>query len=131
MASMNVKVPTKKVITSLEKRLVEIRARIAAHDQYRKDIVAWRKSVVAQFDGSWKVAYKETPRDSYPSFGKQLNVTFEIPKAILSTEPKEPIQVTYEERNAIPEIESAIRVLKMTDEETVSASTFKSVSRYL
>ena len=130
MASMNVKVPTKKVITSLEKRLAEIKARIAAHDQYRKDIVAWRKSVLAQFDGSWKVVDKDTS-NCYPNYGKRINVTFEIPKAILSTEPKEPIQVTYEERNAIPEIESAIRVLKMTDEETVSASTFKSVSRYL
>ena len=36
---------------------------------------------------------------------------------------------TYREQKA--EIENAIRILKMTDEETVSTSTYQAVARYL
>ena len=37
----------------------------------------------------------------------------------------------WQYREAIEEIENAIRILKMTDEETVSTSTYNTIARYL
>jgi hypothetical protein len=37
----------------------------------------------------------------------------------------------YQYKEMTDEIENAIRILKMTEEETVSASTYNSIARYL
>jgi hypothetical protein len=50
--------------------------------------------------------------------------------------PKEPVKdfesmSIYNYREQKEEISNAIRILKMTDEETVSTSTYQAVARYL
>jgi hypothetical protein len=61
-----------------------------------------------------------------------IEIEYEVPKAVMATRPKKPSNTLgYEERNAIGELESAIRILKMTDEEVVNATTFKAVSKYM
>ena len=130
MPSINVKVPTKKVIASLEKKLTDIKAAEVADAQYEKDFAAWKALVVASVDGAWKVQNSDL-RTRWNQNKPTLEVTYEVPKALLAQKPKERGRITVEERKAISEIESAIRILKMTDEDTVSASTFKAVSKYL
>jgi hypothetical protein len=130
MPSINVKVPTKKVIASLEKKLADIKAAEVAAAQYEKDLAAWKALVLAAVDGTWKVQDSDL-RTRWNQTKPTLTVTYEVPKALLAQKPKERQDITGVERGAISEIESAIRILKMTDEDTVSASTFKAVSKYL
>ena len=130
MASMNVKVPTKKVIASLEKRLQEIRELQSAWEKFNKDKEVWQNSLATLDTTNWKV--RSTLLRTYYSNKQVIQIEYDVPKAVLATRPKEPSKLLeWEQRTAIGELESAIRILKMTDEETVSASTFKSVSRFL
>jgi hypothetical protein len=126
---MNVKVPTKKVVAALEKRLQEIRELQLAWEKFNKDKEVWEKSLATLDTTNWKVRSASFTAYSYKN---TIDIEYEVPKAVLATRPKEPSkQLGWEERSAIGELESAIRILKMTDEEAVSASTFKSVSRFL
>ncbi len=64
-----------------------------------------------------------------------VNVDFDVPKGSLEI-PAEPVKDfdTYHEwqyKEMIEEIENAIRILKMTDEEVVSTSTYNAIARYL
>jgi hypothetical protein len=130
VASMNVKVPTKKVVAALEKRLQEIRELQLAWEKFNKDKEVWENSLATLDTTNWKV--RSTLVRTYYSGNQTINIEYDVPKAVLATRPKAPSkELAWEERSAIGELESAIRILKMTDEETVSASTFKSVSRFL
>ena len=62
----------------------------------------------------------------------EVNVRFTIP-ANLITIPKKPELDLEQElgRYEVSEIENAIRILKMTDEEVVNATTFKTIAQYL
>lgn len=130
MASINVKVPTKKVIVALEKRLKQIQDKKAAHEQYQKDAEAWHKSLTSLDPTGWKVANTRV-LSSYRNGKQVLEIEYEVPKSVVSSRPKEVEGLDWHERNAIEELENAIRILKMTDEEVVSASTFKAVSKFL
>jgi hypothetical protein len=126
---MNVKVPTKKVVAALEKRLKEIRELQSAWEKFSKDNQAWQKSLETLDTTGWKI--RSTSLRTYSS-KPIIEIEYEVPKAVLATCPKKPSNTLgYEERNAIGELESAIRILKMTDEEVVNATTFKAVSKYL
>lgn len=129
MASMNVKVPTKKVVAALEKRLKEIRELQSAWEKFSKDNQAWQKSLETLDTTGWKI--RSTSLRTYSS-KPMIEIEYEVPKAVMATRPKKPSNTLgYEERNAIGELESAIRILKMTDEEVVNATTFKAVSKYM
>jgi hypothetical protein len=41
------------------------------------------------------------------------------------------VMPTHQYRDDVEEIENAIRILKLTDEEVVSTSTYNSIARYL
>ena len=63
---------------------------------------------------------------------QDFSVTVEIPKNLVPEKPEAPETYReYEYKNETKEISSSIRVLKMTDQEYVSASTYKSVTQYL
>jgi hypothetical protein len=93
----------------------------------------WRKEV-AKFAMD-RFAKAENLRTNYRSWNKTLNVDFDL-TVNESDFPKEPEKDydsmsvhTYREQKE--EISNAIRILKMTDEETVSTSTYQAVARYL
>ena len=64
-----------------------------------------------------------------------INVDFNLPAGTLElpAEPKKDFMVLHEwqYREQKEEIENAIRILKMTDEEVVSTSTYNAIARYL
>ena len=134
---ISVKIATTKVIKALEAKLAEVKADYANQDEleakYQKQLEVWRKSVskyaVAQ------IAKAENIRTNYRAWNKTLNVDFDL----LCNEkdfPKEPTRSyeqihshTYNEMKN--ELENAIRILKMTDEEVVSTNTYNAIARYL
>jgi len=135
--AINVKIATPKVITALTNKLVELEANYKKQDeneanfQLKQD--AWKKELfafaIANIDKAQNV------RTNYRQWSNNLNVDFDL--TVKESEfPAEPTrdfeqihQHTYREMKE--EMENAIRILKMTDEETVSTSTYNAIARYL
>lgn len=135
--TLNVKIPTVKVIKALETKLTQIKTDYAKQDEneakFQKSLEKWRKEV-AKF-ATTNISKAENLRTNYRSWNKTLNVDFDL--TCSETEfPAEP-QREFEQipshsyNDMKEEIENAIRILKMTDEESVSTSTYNSIARYL
>jgi hypothetical protein len=134
---ISVKIATTKVIKALETKLAQLQADYTKQDEneakFNKARDKWQKDI-----GTWamtKFSKAENIRTNYRQWNKTLNVDFDL----ITDEkdfPKEPErdfeqihQHTYREMKE--EMENAIRILKMTDEETVSTSTYNAIARYL
>jgi len=148
--AINVKVARVKVIKALEVKLEEMKNKKMNHDllvsKHEEDYNEWKKEVA-------KIAYAnlDLVKDKQKTISVRnawhndenirVDVEVEIPKDKLPAEPempKNPFQSEGYGRNYIGnfeerlgEIENAIRLLGMSDEEVVSTSTYQSVSRYL
>ena len=135
--AINVKIATAKVIKALETRLAELNANYAKQDEneakFRKAQEKWQKEV-----GKWavgQISKAQNLRTNYRSWNKTLNVDFDLTceEADFPKEPEKDYEEihrhTYNEMKE--EMENAIRILKMTDEEMVSTSTYNAIARYL
>lgn len=150
--AINVKVSRVRIIEELKSKVEEMHNLQTnfnfAHDVYITDLANWKKelaqlavlhkeailseNVSINEAGSWRVP------DGF--VGVELN--FHLPVSVANVPapqpPKNPFHAQgygrnhiggYEER--VGEIQNAIRLLSMSDEEVVSTSTYQSVSRYL
>ena len=135
--TINVKIPTVKVIAALESKLTQIKGDYAKQDEhekkYQKQYETWRKQVVKFAMDN--VSNAENLRTNYTPWRNTLNVDFDL-KINEAEFPKEPSR-DYQQINShayeemVEEINSTIRILKLTDEEVVSTSTYNSIARYL
>jgi hypothetical protein len=134
---ISVKIATTKVIKALETRLAKLEADFKKQDEneakYRKAQEKWQKEI-----GAWavsKIAKAENLRTNYRAWNKTLNVDFDLicDSKDFPTEPEKDYEEihrhSYNEMKE--EMENAIRILKMTDEDTVSTSTYNAIARYL
>jgi len=135
--AIQVKIATAKVIKALETRLAKLEADYTKQDEneakFQKKVDAWKKEI-----GKWAIGQfskAENLRTNYRSWNNTLNVDFDL-TVKEGDFPAEPVkdfeqihQHTYREQKE--EMENAIRILKMTDEETVSTSTYNAIARYL
>jgi hypothetical protein len=129
--SVTVKVATTKVIKALEDKIAN-NVKVEASNEKKRE--AYK---VAQ-DKYFKTVLKEFKDSliidsiSKHSWRNSLSVNYEIVGG--ATLPDEPeIEKLESElgQYEINEIQNAIRILKMTDEEFVSTSTFKNIAQYL
>ena len=135
--SITVKVATPKVIKALETKLVEIEKNYAQQEaneaKYEKARKAWQKELIDYAVANIKKA--ENFRTSYRSWNNQLNIDFDVTVSenVLPTEPKREYETMggHEYKETVREITNALSILRMTDEETVNASTMKSIAQYL
>ena len=134
--AINVKIATTKVIKALENKLAQIQKDKAnqaeneakytkAHEKWSKDVAKLALSAIA----------KAEDLSANLRYNGMINVDFNLPKGAIDL-PKEPEKDfdTYHDwqyKEMVEEIENAIRILKMTDEETVSTSTYNSIAKYL
>ena len=134
---ISVKIATPKVISALETRLAQLQADYTKQDEneakYQKKVEAWKKEI-----GEWAIGQfskAENLRTNYRSWNKTLNVDFDLTvnEGDFPAEPEKKYEVIHQHsyREMKDEMENAIRILKMTDEETVSASTYNAIARYL
>ena len=135
--TLNVKIPTAKVIKALEQALNKLEQNYASQDaaetKYQKACEKWRKEMnkwaIDNFDKA------ENIRTNYRSWNSMLNIDFDIRTegTNFPTEPERDFETmnVHSYRDTKEEIENAIRILKMTDEETVSTSTYNSIAKYL
>ena len=135
--AITVKVATTKVIKALETRLATLEKDYASQSEkeakFQKAVEAWRKEI-----GKWAIANfskAENLRTNYRNWNNTLNVDFDIitKEGNFPAEPEKDYEVihrhSYNEMKE--EMENAIRILKMTDEEVVNTSTYNAVARYL
>ena len=135
--AINVKIPTVRVIAGLEEALANLEADYATQNakeaKHTLAYEAWKKQI-----GEWAIAHfskAENLRTNFRSWNNQLNVDFDITvkEGEFPAEPEKDFEVihrhTYTEQKK--EISNAIRLLKMTDEEVVSTSTYNAIAQYL
>jgi hypothetical protein len=135
--AINVKIPTVRVIAGLEEALATLEAdyatqsaKEAKHELAHK---AWKEEI-----GKWAIANfakSENLRTNYRSWNNTLNVDFDIvtKEGTFPAEPERDFEQigSHTYRESKKEISNAIRILKMTDEETVSTSTYNAIAQYL
>ena len=135
--AISVKIATPKVIKALEAKLVELDTNYKKQDEneakYQKSLTKWNKDI-AKFALDY-VSKAENIRTNYRAWTNTLNVDFDL-KIDEKDFPKQPerdfetLHVhTY--KSMKEEIENAIRILKMTDEEVVNTSTYNAIAQYL
>jgi hypothetical protein len=135
--AITVKVATPKVIKALEARLEKITTDYASQEAkeatHSKEVEAWKKEI-----GKWAIdrfSKAENIRTNYREWNKTLNVDFDITTAEGSfpTEPEKDFEQIHQHtyREMKDDITNALNILRMTDEDTVNASTMKSIARYL
>jgi len=135
--AIQVKIATTKVIKALEARLAKLEADYTKQDEneakFNKKMEAWKKEI-----GKWAIGQfskAENLRTNYRSWNKTLNVDFDLTvnENDFPAEPEKDYEIIHQHtyREMKDEMENAIRILKMTDEEVVSASTYNAIARYL
>ena len=135
--TINVKIPTQKVIKALENRLTVIKAEYKMQDEleakYQESFEQWKKKVAKLAVN--KIREANNLRTNYRSWNKTLNVDFDvtIDESDFPKEPERAYEVisahTY--NDTVDEIENALRILKLTNDEVVSTSTYNSIAQYL
>jgi len=134
--AIQVKIATTKVIKALETKLAEIQKdkanEKANQEKFDKAYQKWQKDVaklaIAQIS-------KATDLNANNRYNGEINVSFCLPKGTIDL-PEQPerdftTMHDWQYKETIEEIENAIRILKMTDEEVVSTSTYNAIARYL
>jgi len=134
--AINVKVATTKIIKALETRLAEIKNNYANQEaneaKHDKAMEKWQKEV-------GKIALAQIAKaenlQANVRYNGDINIDFNLPKGVveLPAEPKKDFETIHQwqYKEMVEEIENAIRILKMTDEEVVNTSTYNAVARYL
>lgn len=130
--ALSVKVATPKVIKALEAKLEAGTKAIASNEKKRKEYEkvekAWAKEVA-------ELIFKQLSKaevSADENWRGEITARFSVPSGIIKLPAKPELNLEQElGRYEVQEIENAIRILKMTDEETVNASTFKTIAQYL
>ena len=134
--AISVKIATTKVIKALEDALAKLEKDYSAQEaneakfkkateKHNKDVA---KLALAQIA-------KATDLTANTRWNGTINVDFNLPAGVIEL-PKAPERDfvsmgRYDYEQQKEEISNAIRILKMTDEEVVSTSTYQAVARYL
>ena len=135
--AITVKVATPKVIKALETRLAQLEKDYTSQEaneaKFRKKHDAWKKEI-----GEWAIknfSKAENLRTNYRQWNNTLNVDFDIitKEGNFPAEPEKDYEIIHQHsyREMKEDITNALTILKMTDEETVNASTMKQIAKYL
>jgi hypothetical protein len=148
--AINIKIARTKVIKALEVKLEEMSNQKMNYEllesKYETDHKEWKDKVAqiayVNFDIASASKKAVSIRNAWGNDENiRVDIEVEVAKDKIPAEPeapKNPFQTSgygrtyiggYEDR--VAEIQNAIRMLSMSDEEVVSTSTYQSVSRYL
>ena len=135
--AINVKIPTAKIIAALEQALNKLELDYTSQEtleaEYNKEYESWRQEMTKILMAN---AHQGTNvRINHRPWANTVNIDYDIntSEVILPVEPEKNYSKinNHEYRDMKEEIGNAIRILKMTDEEVVSTSTYNSVAKYL
>ncbi len=134
--AINVKIATTKVIKALESALDKLNKDFASQEaneaKHDKAVKAWNKEVAKL---ATSAIAKAEDLSAHQRYNGEIQVSFSLPKGSieLPAQPEKDYNSIHEwqYREQKEEIENTIRILKMTDEEVVSTSTYNAIARYL
>ena len=132
--ALTVKVSVAKVIKALETKLAQVTKDFASQEsneaKFDKLQEAWKKQASKIIVDSFSKAENIRIAQRYNG---TTNIDFDVNGVKLPEQPQRDFEVIAEwkYKEAKEEIENALRILRMTDEEIVSTSTMKSISQYL
>ena len=134
--AISVKIATTKVIKALETKLAKIQQDKANQkvneEKYQKQVEKYNKEVAKL--ALAQISKAENLRANI-RYNGMVNVDFDLPKGSidLPNEPEKDFETFHEwqYKEMVEEIENAIRILKMTDEEVVNTTTYNAIARYL
>ena len=133
---INVKVPRAKVIKALEQALVKLdtnyKNQEANEAKHKAALDRWQKQVAKL--AATKFGKAENVRVNV-RWNNVVNIDFDLPAGAvkLPEEPKKDFEVMadWQYKDNKEEIENAIRVLKMCDDELISTATYGGITKYL
>lgn len=136
--SINVKVPTARLIKALETKLVQIhkdKANEKSNEaKYHKAVETWKAQVIKSIPKTLKPSDVTVGRCyGYGENEGKVSVTLQYYVKSTTLEPERDWEKMndWQYKQSVETIENAIRVLKLTDDEVVSTSAYKSISEYL
>ena len=147
--AVSVKIPTAKVIEMIEQKIASITEEVASYParkaQYQIDRKAYTEQVVARLgqliaqNGSALLAEENSDKGIRVSTNYRNAVEITIGKELLDLEkpeePQDPEPKGYYSRNSYStkreELEKTLRLLRMTEQETITSSTYNSVLELL
>ena len=135
---INIKVSTSKVIDALkashELRTKQVADYEKAKKQYDKEVKEFRESLSDLFRSGKGKSLSVSKVGSYRYNEEENNkweITVEFPASVKApAEPKQPY-TAWQIEEEIKELENAIKLLSMSDEEFVSTNTYSGVARYI
>ena len=135
--AINVKIATVKVIKALEASLAKLESDYATQEaneaKFMKANEKWKAEVFAFALANAKKSFNL--RTNYRSYNNTLNIDFDLTvnEKEMPAEPERDFELIHAStyRESKKELANAIRILKMTDEEVVSTSTYNAVAEYL
>lgn len=134
--AINVKIATAKVIKALEDKQASLekakKAQAKNDDAFRKTMEKWHKEIGLL---AVKAIGKASDVSANVRYDGTINVSFYLPKGTIEL-PDEPTKEyetfsDWQYKEMMEEIGNAIRILKMTDDEVVSTSTYNTIAKYL
>lgn len=133
---INVKVPRAKVIKALEQALVKLdtnyKSQEANQAKHNAALDRWEKQVIKL--AAAKFAKAENVRVNV-RWNDSINIDFDLPAGTvkLPEGPKKDFEVIpdWQYKDNKEEIENAIRLLKMCDDELISTATYGGITKYL
>lgn len=133
---INVKVSRVKVIKALERSLVKLDTDYKNQEvneaKYRTAHKNWLKTVS-------KIAISKIAKaeniQARVNYSGRINIDFDLPAGVIKL-PKEPerefeTMQDWQYKDSKEEIENAIRVLKMCDDELINTATYGGITKYL
>ena len=141
--TLTVKISTEKAIAALEDRLVQLKKEYEEQQKHEADFqkkhTAWYKVLKTSARKALLEALKNDVNVEAWAGRENGSISARIDtRAVVADLPPEPRRPYDQEpmsdhryKHMAEEIAQAIRILKMTDEKTVPASTFAALSRYL
>ena len=136
--SLSVKVETKKVIAALEATLAKKQDAYEKQDEakakYDKEVEKYNLALMKLVKSGKGKITSCSKHGWHRSRDGTVTVSAEVvfPKTAMPVEPNEPNDIhEFTHKREVEEIQGAVRILKMSDQEYVNASTMKSVSQYL
>jgi intergrase/recombinase len=147
--AVSVKIPTAKVIEMIEQKIASITEDVETYParkaEYRSAYKAYTEQVVARLgqliaqNGSALLAEENTDKGIRVSTNYRNAVEITIGKELLDLvkpeEPTDPEPKGYYSRNSYStkrdELEKTLRLLRMTEQETITSSTYNSVLELL
>lgn len=134
--SIQVKIATAKVIKALEQKLVQLKEDKANEkseaDKFNKILAKYNRDVIKLATSNINKYEDVTVNVRYNG---DVNLNYTIPAGVLNLpeEPKREYEVIpdWQFKDMVEEIENAIRILKMTDDEYVNTSTYNTIAKYL